>query len=125
MLIKDKKINLVNIALIIYVFSLIFFDEGNNIQKIIKLIFVCIGLAYITKRGKIYIDKYIVWMLIFMMFATLSINWSISHKNAKTMITTVLLNNICNFFLLNLVYNDKNRIKIIVKTIIFSSILLE
>lgn len=124
MLIKDKKINLVNIMLIIYVFSIIFFSDGDIILKIIKVIFVGVCFAHSIEKKKIYIDKYVIWMISFAFLCGISINWAISKKDAINILSTVILNDICIFFILNLLYEDKNRINLIINTIIFSSIVL-
>lgn len=124
MLISGKKINIVNLALIIYIFSIIVFNEGATVLKIVKVFFAGICLVHIIAKKKVYIDKYILWMMVFTFFCGLSINWAISKENAKTMLSTLILNNICIFLIINLVYEDKSRIKLIINSIIFSSIAL-
>lgn len=124
MLIKERKINLVNIVLILYIFSIIVFNEGTTIIKIVKVFFAGICLLDIIAKRKLYVDKYILWMVVFTFFCVLSVNWAISKENAKDIISTLILNNICNFFIINLIYEDKSRIKTIINCIIFSSIIL-
>lgn len=124
MLIKNGKINLVNLILILYVFSIIVFDEGTTILKIIKVIFAGICILHLLFKKKIYIDKYIIWMIAFATFCMLSVKWSLSVENAKEILSTLILNDICIFFILNLLYDDRNRMKLIINTIIFSSIVL-
>lgn len=92
--------------------------------KIVKVFFAGICLVHIIAKKKVYIDKYILWMMVFTFFCGLSINWAISKENAKTMLSTLILNNICIFLIINLVYEDKSRIKLIINSIIFSSIAL-
>ncbi len=124
MLIKDKKLNLVNLALMIYVFSIIVFNEGSIIIKIVKVIFVFINIVYILSKNKLYIDKYAIWMILFTAFCAISIIWATSKENARSMLTTITLNNICIFFIINLIYEDKRRIQFIFNSIIVSSIIL-
>ena len=124
MLIKERKINLINFILILYVFSIIVFDEGTIILKIIKVIFASVCILHLLYKKKIYIDKYIIWMLIFVSFCMLSVKWALSVENAKSILSTLILNDICIFLILNLLYDDNNRIKLIINAIIFSSIIL-
>lgn len=122
MLIKDKKLNLVNIMLIIYTFSIIFFADGDTALKVIKVIFVGVSALHIILKHKIHIDKYVFWMIAFTFFCALSVNWAISKQDARSIVSTLILNNICIFFIINLLYEDKNRMDLIVNTIIFTSI---
>ena len=115
----DKKINLVNLILIIYIFSIIVFNEGTLILKIIKVFFVGISMIYLIHKGKVYIDKYVIWMMVFVSFCSLSMYWSISIENAKAILSTLILNDICIFFVLNLIYDAKTRISLIIDSIIF------
>ena len=124
MLIKDKKINLVNFALIIYIFSIIVFNEGTMALKIVRVFFVGIMLINLIGKKKIYLNKFVYWMLAFWILCLLSIKWTISIDNSKEMVVTLLYNLICNFFVLNLLCEDRKRIILIIKTIIFSSIIL-
>ena len=124
MLIKDKKINLINVTLIIYIFSIIVFNEGTLILKIIKVLFGVISLLHLSYKKKLYIDKYVIWMIIFVSFCTVSISWAISIENAKSILSTLILNDICIFLILNLIYDDKKRILLIINSIIISSIIL-
>ena len=124
MLIKNRKINLVNIALIMYIFSIIVFNEGTFILKIIKILFVGISILHMFFKKKLYIDKYIIWMIAFISFCTLSLRWSMSIDNAKAVLSTLILNDICIFFIANLIYDDKKRITLIINSIIFSSIIM-
>lgn len=124
MLIRDRKINLVNLMLILYIFSIIVFDEGTTILKVIKVIFVGVSVLHLIFKKKLYIDRYIIWMTAFATFCMLSMQWSLSVENAKEILSALILNDICIFFVLNLFYDDRNRIKLIINTIIFSSIVL-
>lgn len=124
MFIKDGKINLVNISLLIYVFSIVVFPEGSMAIKVVRVIFASIVLINMIFYKKIKLDGYFLWMLVFWIFCTISLTWSIGINSSKSMIMTLLYNLICNFLIINLLYEDQKRIKLIFKAIIFSSIIL-
>lgn len=118
------RINLINIMLIIYCFSIIVFDEGSNILKLIKVIFISISFLLILKRGKLYINLYIWWMILFTLFCFLSSIWSLSSYHAIYNSKSVLLNNICLIVIINLILLDEDKIITVLKTIFFSSLIL-
>lgn len=124
MFIKEGKINLVNISLLLYIFSIVVFQEGSSVIKITRVIFVAIVLINMITHKKAKLDVYSIWMLVFWTFCTISLTWTIGINNTKNMIMTLLYNLVCNFLIINLLYEDQNRIQIIFKTIIFSSIIL-
>ncbi len=124
MLIKDKKLNLVNLALMIYVFSIIVFNEGTTVLKVVRVFFAGIMIIHLAKNKKIYLNQFGSWMIVFWMLCITSLKWTINVQNTKNMILTLTYNLICNFFVLNLLCEDKNRIVLVIKTIIYSSIIL-
>lgn len=124
MLIKDKKLNLVNLALMIYVFSIIVFNEGTTVLKVVRVLFAGIMIIHLVKNKKIYLNQFGCWMLVFWLLCTISLKWTISVQNTKNMILTLMYNLICNFFVLNLLCEDKKRMLLVIKTIIYSSIIL-
>lgn len=121
---NNVKINLVNFLLVMYCFSIIVFDEGSIILKLIKIVFIFISVLVILKRGTLYVNSYMLWMIIFNLFCFLSLIWSLSHSHAIHNSKSVLLNNICLMAIMNLVLLDKRKIIIVLKTIFFSSLIL-
>ncbi len=122
----DRKIgvNVINLILIMYCFSVIVMDEGSSIFKLVKIIFVSISILIVLRRGYIYINSYIRWMMFFTAFCFISVSWSLSPSHVIYNSNSVLLNNICLFMVINLVLTDEEKIILILKTIFFSSLIL-
>lgn len=118
---QKNRIDLVNILLVIYSFSIIFFIDDKGIMNISRFIFIVVSIYIIIKKGYIYINKYIIWMIVFTVFCFISVNWSISKSHSIIISRTILINNICFFFIINFLRMNKNGINTIINTIVFSS----
>lgn len=124
-MISYKKIDVTDILLVLFIFGSVVFDSGDNLMKLIKILFIIPCYVYVLKLRKIYFDTYVKWMLCFAVFAGLSFIWAISITNAVYRYQTIILNLICIFCLMVYIKNRTDRIELILKTLLWAPIILE
>ena len=71
-----RKINIINLVLIIYILCAIITDDGTPIMQIGRLILIGTFVMLIIKKHKWRMNIYSLWLFLFWMFATVSIEWS-------------------------------------------------
>lgn len=120
-----NKIQVTNILIILYVFGSVVLDQGDNLLKLIKVLFVIPCIINIIKSKKLYFDTYVKWMFCFAAFAGLSFFWALSISNAAYRYQTLLLNFICIYCLLVYLKNRPGRISLILYTMLFAPFILE
>lgn len=121
----SSKIQVTDILIFLYIFASIVLDPGNNLLKLIKILFVIPCITYTIKSQKFYFDTYTKWMMGFAVFAGLSFFWALSVSNAAYRYQTLILNFICIYCMLVYLKNQKSRIFLILNTMIFATIILE
>lgn len=124
-MISDKKIGITDIFIFLFIFGSVALDTGDNLMKLIKILFVMPCLIHIGKSLKLYFDTYVKWMLSFAAFAGLSLFWALSISNATYRYQTLVLNFICIYCLLVYLNNRPLRMNLILKTLFFAPIILE
>lgn len=120
-----KKIDITDILILFFIFGSVVLDPGNNLLKLIKVLFVSPCLVCIIKTQKIYFDTYVKWMFCFTAFAGLSFFWAVSISNAAYRYQTLVINIICIYCLLQYIKNRPDRIDLILKTLLLAPIMLE
>lgn len=124
-MISQKRMDITESLIILYIFGSVVLDSGDNLMKLIKVLFVIPCFVYTMKSKKLYFDTYVKWMLFFAAFAGLSFFWALSISNAAYRYQTLILNFICIYCLLVYVKNRANRLYFILKTMLFAPIFLE
>lgn len=124
MLIKDRALILSNWILLLYVFSIIVFDEGSAALKLVRIIFFACCAAKILIEKRLYFNRFLLYSFAFASFCLLSVFWAVSRENAMNQFFTLLFNCICAFCVINFISNDITRIDLIIKSVFFSSIIL-
>lgn len=124
-MVSDKSFGIIDILIILFTFGSVVLDSGDNLLKLIKVLFVIPCFVYVVKTLKLYFDLYVKWMLSFTIFAGLSFFWAISLANAAYRYQTLVLNFICIYCLLVYLKSCPTRINIILKTLCFAPLILE
>lgn len=122
---KVRKINLINLTLIIYVFCAIAADEGSIVMKAARLLLIGVFFLYLLCRKKVRICQYLISLFTFFLFATFSITWAESKEYAFTMTKTLLINALCMCSLFNLIADKQKRIDIVLNCFVIAPLLLE
>lgn len=93
--VAEKKISVNQLGIILFLFGTIVFENGSLIMKIMKIFIV--GLAVIVTYRRCYILKntYILWLVLYSMYACMTTFWAIDTKTAETMSQTIILNLLC------------------------------
>jgi len=120
-----NRIKVVDILIFIYIFGSVVLDPGDNLLRLIKVLFVIPCIVYIIKSQKLYCNTYVKWMLVFAAFSGLSFFWALSISNAAYRYQTLVLNFICIYCLLVYIKNRTDSITLILNTMIFAPIVLE
>ena len=120
-----KTIDVTNILIFLYICGAVVLDSGDNLMRLIKVLFVIPCFAYVVKSHKVYFDTYVKWMMCFAAFAGLSFFWALSISNAAYRYQTLVLNFICIYCLLVYIRKRADRINLILKTLLFAPIILE
>lgn len=120
-----RRINIINVVLIIYILCAIITDEGTPVMQLGRLILIGTFGMSILKRKKLKVNIYIIWLFLFWIFATISIEWAQNKTLARAMSKTLLINMLCMYALLYLIDYRKDRLYIVLKTCIFAPVLLE
>lgn len=123
-MISYKRIDLTNLLIFLFIFGSVVLDSGDNLMKLIKVLFVIPCFIYTLRSLKLYFDTYVKWMLGFAVFAGLSIFWALSIANAVYRYQTLVLNFICIYCLLVYLRNRPARINFILKTLFFAPLIL-
>ena len=71
-MVSDKSFGIIDILIILFTFGSVVLDSGDNLLKLIKVLFVIPCFVYVVKTLKLYFDPYVKWMLSFTIFAGLS-----------------------------------------------------
>ena len=106
---KKFKINLIELLLFVYIFSISFFSIGSYPLKFVKLCFCLLTIFFIIKK-RIFLmikNKYILYILLFTLFSFLSIFWAYNKDYAMTMSITLLLNSVCLILVMYLILENK------------------
>lgn len=123
--VKNLEVSMINITLILYLFGVIVTDEGSNFMKVIRVVMLGVCLVITLKEKKIRLYKYFLPLILFCLFAILSIKWACNKALSLEMSKTLVINVItiyCFFYLVNF---NKKRIDLVLKSIMIFPILLE
>lgn len=120
-----KRVNLTDILILLFIFGSVALDPGDNLLRLIKVLFVIPCIVYILKSQKLYFDTYAEWMFCFAAFAGLSLFWALSISNAAYRYQTLVINFICIYCLLVYVKDRADRINLILKALVLAPIILE
>lgn len=120
-----KRVDTTDILILLFIFGSVVLDPGDNLLRMIKVLFVTPCILFIMKSQKIYYDTYVKWMLCFVLFAGLSFFWALSIANAAYRYQTLIINLICIYCLLVYIKNRADRIHLILNTLTFAPIILE
>lgn len=119
-----RRMDVTDILILCFIFASVIFETGDNLLKLIKVLFFLPCYIYILKSRKLYADTYVKWMFCFAAFAGLSFTWALSVSSAAYRYQTLILNMICIYCLLVYINNRTDRIKLILKALTFAPILL-
>lgn len=120
-----RKINIINLVLIIYILCAIITDDGTPIMQIGRLILIGTFVMLIIKKHKWRMNIYSLWLFLFWMFATVSIEWSQNKVFALAMSKTLFINMLCMYALLYLIDYRRDRMYVVLKTCIYAPVMLE
>lgn len=120
------KINLRYFLVILYMFGIVYFSDGDAALKIIRTVFVLGSLIVMLLQSKIIIknDFYVMWAVSFLILCIASIQWALSSSLAASMSITVGLNIICLFILYWHISVDTSVINIVIWCLIIFPIVL-
>ena len=123
---KIKKASLINLTLIIYILCAIITDEGATVMQMGRLYLMAVfGATFLSKHFKLKVNQYVWWLIIFLLFALLSIIWASNYAIAASMSKTLAINVLCMYALMYLIDFRRDRIKVVLKTCIIAPVLLE
>ena len=106
---RVKQIDTRDWLIVLYFFNLIVFANGSIISKIGKLVFSVIALVYLfSNKVTFYWKDYYGWLFMYLTFSICSFAWAASKSYAISGISTILLNSICVFLLLQLCSKNNN-----------------
>lgn len=120
-----KKEKLYDITLCIYIICAIVTDMGAVAMKAARVLLVVVWGIKILSDKKIEHTPYLLRMIAFWLFATITILWAESKSYATEMSKSLLYNVVCMFALTGLIDWRKERIDLVLKTLILSPLLLE
>ena len=92
----------------LFLFGMIIFPNGSIILRIIKFIIIIFGFIKILQSGMVRIESYTKWSFLLTALGFLSIIWALSPTQAKAGATTILLNFLCIFAILQLMSVEYN-----------------
>ena len=120
-----KKANIYDIILCIYVFAAVVTDTGSAAMKLARLALVGVWGLRILFEKTVKITPYLVRMVVFWLFATLTVLWAESTDYAANMSKTLLINIVCMCAVANLINHREYRTDLILKTMIIAPLFLE
>ena len=83
------------VPLVTFLMCVLVFNNGTVFMKMMKLLFVGVSVCIIIKRGHINWNRYLTWLLFFVLFCDLSFFWAQSKEYAVSGMMTVSLNSLC------------------------------
>lgn len=96
------KITFNRFLIFLFLFGMIIFPNGSIILRAIKFIIIIFGIIKILQFARVRIEAYTKWSFFLTILAFLSIIWALSPTQAKAGATTILLNFLCIFSILQL-----------------------
>lgn len=113
--VKQKRsllsVRVADIAIVVFVVLSITFDEGSLPVQIARVVLV--GAAILETSSKRPTGGVIViWQLLFVSYAAMSVGWALSESNARTIALTVLINGVCIVAMAYLVNRDAARVRL-------------
>ncbi|HIX67196.1 MAG TPA: O-antigen ligase family protein [Candidatus Anaerostipes excrementavium] len=106
MKVKVKKTS--DIILVLFLLSIQVFTNGSTIMKAMKLVCVSLTFILIIFKRNIKWNNYLSWIFLNTILAMFSYFWALSKEYALDGLKTVLLNSLCLFSIIQLVYMSKD-----------------
>lgn len=121
----NKKTNIYDLSICMYVFCAVVTDDGSLLMKLARLFLIGVWGLKILVEKRIKVSPYILRMTAFGLFATFSVAWAESREWAVGMAKTLLINLVCMCALMNLIDHKRERIDLVLKAMALAPPFLE